>query len=64
MSERSETVSQPVRVLSDAEIDDVSGAAKAIWLENLHMQIYAGPSGYGASMENGNFYYAIDVKTP
>jgi hypothetical protein len=64
MSEQSEKLSQSMRVLSIAEIDDVSGAAKAIWLENLQMEIYAGPSGYGANMQSGNFYYAIDVKTP
>lgn len=63
MSERAEK-SLPVRELSVAEIDDVSGAAKSIWLPNLQMEIYAGKSGYGANMESGNFYYAIDVKTP
>ena len=61
MSERAEK-SLPVRELSVAEIDDVSGAAKSIWLPNLQMEIYAGKSGYGANMESGNFYYAIDVK--
>ncbi len=63
MSEKRQVSMEPTRNLSVAEIDAVSGAGNMIHVPYFGLDVWADSHGYGASTSNGNFYYAIDVKT-
>jgi hypothetical protein len=62
MSEHSEHSLQPLRALSEAEIETVAGAM-GINVPYLGFFVYADKHGYGASTTSGNYTYAVDVNT-